>query len=1328
MSDFDVKEKRFEEDIEDYLTHHGGYTKGDPKKFNRESGLEEDTFVEFIKTSQPKKWERYVKIYAENSEKQIIERFKREVKTTNLLNVMRHGFMDRGIKFYPIFWKPETSLNETTQMQYDANILHCTRQLHYSVHNENSIDIVLFANGIPVVSMELKCQFTGQDTTNAINQYKFDRAGKDAIFAFKERVLVHFAVDLTNVYMTTRLEGAHTYFLPFNQGSNGAGKVGGKGNPVNPNGYDTAYLWERVLCKDSLMEILQKYMHLQQEYDKNGNLVKETMIFPRYHQLDVVTKLLEDVKKNGSGKSYLIQHSAGSGKSNSIAWLAHRLTGLHDYEDNKIFQSVIIVTDRRVLDSQLQSTVYQFDHVEGVVKKVDKNSGQLRDAINDGVGIIITTLQKFPVIYKEVDSAKKRFAIIIDEAHSSQTGDAAKKLKRALADTEEILKEYAEMEDEDERNRKDDEDKLLDELAAQGMHKNLSFFAFTATPKGKTLQLFGQKDAEGIYRPFHIYSMRQAIEEHFILDVLQNYMTYKMYYKIAKIIEDNPEFDTTAGSKAIINYETLHPHNISQKTAIMLEHFMNVTRHKIGGRAKAMVVTPSRLHAVRYVQEFKRQIKEKGLNDLEVLVAFSGEVKDNDDVFTEEGMNKDKEGKTIKEKALPETFHADDYGILVVAEKYQTGFDEPLLHTMFVDKKLSGVKAVQTLSRLNRTTRGKVDTFVLDFVNSAEDIKASFEPFYEETVLLEETDPNVVYDMKNTLDDFRVYQKSEVDKFADIFYQNENQSAGDLGKLQGQLRPAIDRYEVLEVEKQDIFKSKIKEQIEKYYIKHPDEFGSEREQCLLWLNRNKINKYDELPKTNARLEALKEKAFTGGAEKYLWIPPSLPYYEMQGAYKNSKGFSKILVFSAWEMVPRMIGALVSYEAERLTVGKLVHQIKNQDKKNTGYFADGSRRYPVARLRFNVSNGEVRGMSLFALLYPSKTLSDMYLPIESLNNHESLEVIEKSVRLKLKEKLAIIEEKYGDSGNNKEDARWYYLAPMLMDGVIYAKHWIEDIVWEMNTDEEDTTSEVRSSSKDKRNKGFIAHIDKLRSYLDAPEEIHLGRKPEDLLETLVNMVLGSPAICIYRSNGRSTARATSLAKVFVNNFNLPESTAIIDLAYGRCRDDNSHWQNVLKYCKDGCFQAMIDEYIHMLKETAGFQSDGNQYQIVHDMMMDSLKIHTATYIADTYPDFKKRINGADRKSDGCRIRSSYAVGFTKDAGDNSKVVMRKENIRNAFNSPMRPFVLATTSIGQEGLDFHNYCRVIMHWNLPSNPIDVGRILRTFKIKKNVEVTDNGKIII
>ena len=805
-TDFDVKEKRFEQDIEEYLITKGGYVKGNPATFNRASGLDEGTFIDFVKRSQPKLWDKYVTIYGDASEKQLIDRFTREVRQTSLLNVLRHGFTDRGIKFRAVFWKPETSLNETSRIQYGANVLHCTRQLHYSVKNENSIDIVLFVNGIPVVSMELKCQFTGQDTTNAINQYKFDRASKDAIFAFKERVLVHFAVDLTNVYMTTRLAGPATYFLPFNQGSNGAGKVGGKGNPNNENGYDTAYLWETVLCKDRLLEILQKYMHLQQEFDDKGNLKSETMIFPRYHQLDVVTKLLADVKENGSGKNYLIQHSAGSGKSNSIAWLAHRLSGLHDDLDEKIFQSVIIVTDRKVLDNQLQNTVYQFDHVEGVVQKIDKNSQQLKDAIEAGAGIIITTLQKFPVIYKEVNSANKRFAVIVDEAHSSQTGDAAKKLKRALADTEEILKEYAEMEAEEEANRIDDEDRLLNELAAQGNHKNMSFFAFTATPKGKTLQMFGNKDAEGTYHPFHVYSMRQAIEEHFILDVLQNYMTYKMYYKIIKTIDDDPELDTTAGAKAILNYETLHPHNISQKTTIMLAHFMDITRHKMNGRAKAMMVTPSRLHAVRYVKEFKRQIEEKGY-DLDVLVAFSGEVNDNGVSYTEEGMNKDKQGETIREKALPAAFHTDDYGILVVAEKYQTGFDEPLLHTMFVDKKLSGVKAVQTLSRLNRTAPGKLDTFVLDFVNSAEDIKSSFEPFYEETVLLEETNPNVIYDMKNTLDGFRVYQTSEVEKFADIFYSNETQSAGDLGKLQGQLRPAVDRYLAIEIERQDLFKT-----------------------------------------------------------------------------------------------------------------------------------------------------------------------------------------------------------------------------------------------------------------------------------------------------------------------------------------------------------------------------------------------------------------------------------------------------------------------------------------------------------------------------------------
>lgn len=808
MSDFDVKEKRFEQDIEEYLCSRGGYEKGDPNRFDRKLALDTGTFINFIRNSQPKEWERYQKIYGIDGEKQIIERFCREVKMTGLLHVMRQGFTDRGIKFRTVFWKPETSINAVTQRQYESNILNCTRQLHYSLMNENSIDIVLFINGIPVVSMELKCQFTGQNTTNAIEQYKFDRAGKDAIFAFKERILAHFAVDLSHVYMTTHLEGSQTYFLPFNQGSNGAGHVGGAGNPVNPDGYDTSYLWEDVLCKERLLEIIGKYMHLQVEKnDKTGEVISERMIFPRYHQLDVVSKLLADVKLNGSGHNYLIQHSAGSGKSNSIAWLAYRLAGLHDGKDEKIFQSVIIVTDRRVLDSQLQNTVYQFDHVDGVVQKVDKNSQQLKEAIENGTGIIITTLQKFPVIYKEVKSGSKRFAVIVDEAHSSQTGDAAKKLKRALADTEKLLEEYAEMENEEEAKSKDDEDRLLDELAAQGNHENMSFFAFTATPKDKTLQMFGWKDVDGKYHPFHIYSMRQAIEEGFILDVLKNYMTYKMYYKIVKAIPDNPELDTTAGVNAIRNFETLHPHNISQKTTVMLEHFRNVTMHKINGRAKAMVVTPSRLHAVRYLQEFKRQIQEKGYTDLDVLVAFSGEVEDDGQTFTEEKMNKNRAGENIKEKALPEAFHTDEFGMLIVAEKYQTGFDEPLLHTMFVDKKLSGVKAVQTLSRLNRTMRGKQDTFVLDFVNSAEDIKKAFEPYYEETVLDEETDPNVVYDLKNTLDEYHVYQQIEINQFAKIFYSTREQNAGDLGRLQGQLKPALDRFMALQSDRQELFKS-----------------------------------------------------------------------------------------------------------------------------------------------------------------------------------------------------------------------------------------------------------------------------------------------------------------------------------------------------------------------------------------------------------------------------------------------------------------------------------------------------------------------------------------
>ncbi|MPL77661.1 hypothetical protein SDC9_23518 [bioreactor metagenome] len=812
MPDPILNEKQLEEDIQTYLTEHGGYQRGDPGQFDRTLALDKQTLLTFIQTTQPKTWEKYTAIYGDKSETQFIRRVTDEISRHGLLKILRTEIADRGLRFKLIYWKPETAINSETSRLYQQNILHCTRQLHYSPSSENSIDIVLLVNGIPVISLELKNQFTGQNVTNAISQYKFDRSGRDPIFQFKTRILVHFAVDLYEVWMTTCLEGTRTRFLPFNQGSNGPGVTGGKGNPASPDGsYASSYLWKDILQKDTLLELLHKYLHIAKN-DKTG---KETLIFPRYHQLDAVTKLLEDVRQNGSGKNYLIQHSAGSGKSNSIAWLAHRLMGLHDQTDTKIFHSVIVVTDRKVLDSQLQDTIYQFDHVPGVVKKIDKNSAQLKEALNAGIPIIITTLQKFPVIYDEIDSKNRNFAVIVDEAHSSQTGESAKKLKKALAAAED-LEEYAQLENAEEDRREDPEDKLVAELSKHGHHKNLSFFAFTATPKHTTLQVFGQKQPDQSCLPFHIYSMRQAIEEGFILDVLKNYTTYRMYYKIIKNIPDDPELETTAGIHAVKKYESLHPHNLAQKTAIIIEHFRNQTRHQIGGKAKAMLVTSSRLHAVRYLFEFRRYIKDQKYDDIDVLVAFSGEIPLDEETWTEEKINKTKDGQTIREKQLPKEFH-DNFNFLIVAEKYQTGFDEPCLQTMFVDKKLSGIKAVQTLSRLNRTMEGKEETFVLDFVNAAEDIQTSFQTYYETTRLEEETDPNVLYDLKSDLDAYQIYTDPEVSAFADKYFAAADKPEKELlGKLSALLRPAQERYAAKSEEERDLFKSLLAKYIRIY--------------------------------------------------------------------------------------------------------------------------------------------------------------------------------------------------------------------------------------------------------------------------------------------------------------------------------------------------------------------------------------------------------------------------------------------------------------------------------------------------------------------------------
>ena len=815
----EYKEKRFEDDIETYLLDHGGYTKGDQSTYERYKALDMPKLIDFIKATQPKQWERYVRNYKDEAEKKLYKRFNEEVETNGLIHVLRYGINDRGVKINIAYFRPETTLNPDVITLYESNILTCTRQFKYSSENENSIDMVLSLNGIPLVAIELKNQLTGQSVENAKMQFMYDRNPKELCFQLNRRFLVYFAVDLYEIAMTTQLKGKNTYFLPFNQGSNGAGNVGGAGNPENPSGYATSYLWEKVLTKDVLMDIIQRYIHLDKEEEitvKNGKeikKIKEKLIFPRYHQLDVVTKLLSDVKVNGSGDNYLIQHSAGSGKSNSIAWLAYGLSNLHNKYNENIFTSVIVVSDRRVLDSQLQDTISSFDHTKGVVETIGENktSKDLRDAINDGKKIIVTTLQKFPVIYEEVDDNKgKRFAIIVDEAHSSQTGTSAKKLKVALADTEAALREYAEIESEAESKVEDFEDKLVKELTSHGKHNNLSFFAFTATPKVKTLEMFGQNELDGSFKAFHIYSMKQAIEEKFILDVLKNYMTYKTCYQIAKDTADNPEVPVSKAVKTIKRYASLHPHNLQQKTAIIIEQFREITKNKIGGKGKAMVVTSSRLHAVRYYHEFKNYIEKKGYDDLDILVAFSGVVKDGGEDYSEESMNKRSDGTKIKENQLKADFHSDDFNLLIVAEKYQTGFDEPLLHSMFVDKKLNGVKAVQTLSRLNRIHPLKKDTFILDFVNTKEEIEEAFKPYYEATILDEEINVNLIYDTRSALRSIKLYNDDDIDKFVKIYYKDGAQNATDLGKMTSLLKPVVDRYKALDEERRFGFKKTVR--------------------------------------------------------------------------------------------------------------------------------------------------------------------------------------------------------------------------------------------------------------------------------------------------------------------------------------------------------------------------------------------------------------------------------------------------------------------------------------------------------------------------------------
>jgi len=790
-------EASFETVIEAHLLE-SGYTAVAREGFDRERGIFPETVLAFIRETQPREWGKLEALHGDGTGDQILGDLCKWMDANGALATLRHGFKCYGRTLHAAFFKAAHELNPELEAHYAANRLGLTRQLHFSPRSEKSLDVTLSLNGIPVVTLELKNPLTGQTVEDARWQYKKDRDPRVPIFEFKRRTLVHFAVDTESVLMTTRLAGTATHFLPFNKGCDGGG-----GNPPDPDGrtYRTAYLWEEVLQRDSLLDLLARFIHLQieEKRDDQGRKVKtESMIFPRYHQLQAVRMLVDAARSEGVGHNYLVEHSAGSGKSNTIGWLAHRLASLHDAANHRVFDSVIVVTDRVVLDQQLQDTIYQFEHKRGVVQRIDESSRQFAEALENAVPVIITTLQKFPFVSRQLlkiaeerrttgtgTLATRRCAVIIDEAHSSQGGETATDLKEVLGG--EGLREEAKKRAAEEGC--DDMEELFRSMAKRGRQGNLSFFAFTATPKHKTLAVFGRDG-----QPIHRYTMRQAIEEEFILDVLKHYTTYATYFRLLKSCEDDPNVERKKAAQALAHFMKLHPHNIAQKTAVMVEHFHAVTRHKIGGRAKAMVVTGSRLEAVRYKQSFDRYIQEKGYA-IKTLVAFSGTVQDDKlagVAYTEVGMN-----QGISEKELPEKFATQEYQVLLVAEKYQTGFDQPLLHTMFVDKRLAGIQAVQTLSRLNRIQRLKEDTFVLDFVNDREEIREAFKVYYEGAEMGEEVDPARMYQVKGELDASGIYLPEETERFCAVYFKpKQRQSAMDHQAMNVALDPAVSRFTV----------------------------------------------------------------------------------------------------------------------------------------------------------------------------------------------------------------------------------------------------------------------------------------------------------------------------------------------------------------------------------------------------------------------------------------------------------------------------------------------------------------------------------------------------
>ena len=788
-------EIHFEQDICDHLAAHGWLYSPNDKGYDRELALFSEDVIAWLSETQPKEWAKVKALNNGSSENTVLKRLAEVMDKDGSLSVLRHGFKNVNARFDLCQFKPAQKMNPDTLARYGKVRVRVMRQVHYCLSNQNSIDLVLFVNGIPVATLEIKTDFT-QTVEDAIQQYRHDRPVKDPVtkreeplLTFKRRALVHFAVSTDEVWMATKLAGKDTYFLPFNLGCDG-----GKGNPSNPTGYRTAYLWERVLNRDAWLDILGRFVHLEQkkETKPDGSVVeKQTMIFPRFHQWEAVTLLEATAKAEGPGEKYLVQHSAGSGKTNSISWLAHRLSSLHDNEDVKLFDSTIVITDRTVLDSQLQDAIYQFEHKHGVVVRITDESGskssQLVKALADRAPIIIVTIQTFPfvldAIRDTVSLKDRRFAVIADEAHTSQTGSAAKKLKQVLtAERVAEIEEGAEV---------DIEEMLEAEMASRVQPKSISYFAFTATPKGKTLELFGRPNADGLPAPFHVYSMQQAIEEGFILDVLKNYTPYKLAFKLAHDGQDydDEQVDQNRALKSLMRWVRLHPHNIAQKVQVIVEHFRANVMWRLNGKAKAMVVTASRKEAVRYKLAMDKYIKTQGYNDVAALVAFSGDVNDPEsgpDAFNESNMNPGLKGRDMRE-----AFNTDEYQVMLVANKFQTGFDQPLLVAMYCDKKLAGVSVVQTFSRLNRIYPGKTDTFIIDFVNDPGEILAAFRTYFRTAELSGVSDPNLIHDLQSKLDEQGIYLPEEVDGFVEAYFKKGTQAA-----LQARIGPAVQRFRV----------------------------------------------------------------------------------------------------------------------------------------------------------------------------------------------------------------------------------------------------------------------------------------------------------------------------------------------------------------------------------------------------------------------------------------------------------------------------------------------------------------------------------------------------